>query len=217
MATKAQIVWNKIALLMICDEAHRVNKSAVTNVVIQKSVFLTELNGRSKDLKAAYYRFFRYKHGPFSTSLSWDIAEFEKGDFIDSESGELLDRARYLLDYVLPEIEPNEVFKTVRDVIIRTAEQWKAYRGWEIVSKVYELKVPVDSLNGQQMRVSDIPMKTDILIPERSEARELQPLPEDLLDDIYSELNIRSDHLDPSSEELRVAGATSLETALARS
>jgi len=217
MTTRAQFAWNKVALLAVLDHAHRVNPAAVTNVAIQKLLFLTELEGRKENIKAAYYRFFRYKHGPFSTELSWNIAEFEKGALIDSENGELLDRGKYLLDYVLPEIKNSDLGADVIGIIAKTSEKWKNFRGWSIVKEVYKLKVPVDDYSGKIVKIKDIPEKVDIIIPERSHEREFNPFPDDLVEDICTELSIPAARLDPSSEELRHVASESLAAALARS
>jgi hypothetical protein len=136
--------------------------------------------------------------------------------FIDSETGEILERGRYLLDYVKPELENYELTPTFYGVVEKVAKSWQSYRGWSIAEKVYELKVPVDGLSGKIMRVQDIPIHTDILIPEQSTAHDFQPFSDDLIDDIYSELSIPPERLDPSCETLRLEAAASLEGALAR-
>lgn len=215
MATKAQCAWNKIALLAVLDAAHRFNPAPVTNVAIQKLLFLTELEGRKENVKAAYYRFYRFKHGPFSTELSWNIAEFETGGFIDSESGELLDRGKYLLDYVSPELNKSDLAGTVAGVIDRVSERWKTYRGWSIVKEVYKLQVPVDGLGGQVVMVEDIPQKIDILVPDRSHERDFEPFSKNLIDDLEEELQIPARALDPSSEEFHEAVTTAYRRALA--
>jgi hypothetical protein len=216
LSTKAQTAWNRIALLALLDCAHRANPAAMTNAIIQKHLFLIELEGRLKNIKTAYYRFFRFRYGPFSNELSWNIADFEKGNFIDSESGELLERGKYLLGYVKAEIKKDPQASTVSGLIKATVDKWKSHRDWSIVEAVYGLRVPVDGMHGKVMLVRDIPQKTDILIPERSQAAEFQPLPDDLVDDVSAELAIPTERLIPSESGFRSA-VESLDAALARS
>jgi hypothetical protein len=216
MPTRPQSAWNKIALLQMVDAARRVNSAPVTNVVIQKHLFLAELEGIKKGINAAYYRFFRFKYGPFSNELSWNIADLEKGGFIDSESGELLERGKYLLGYVLPVIEREPSVEVTLELIHKVSEIWKSYRGWSIVDAVYDLHVSVDGLQGQVMTVRDIPQKIDILIPENHPTKEAQILPNDLIEDISSELAISLERLVPSEERFHLA-LESLDAALVRS
>jgi hypothetical protein len=215
MTTRAQSVWNKIALLAICELAREFNPAPITNVVIQKLGFLTEVEGRRSGVKTAYYRFFRYKHGPFSNALSWDIAESEQGLFIDSESGELLDRGRYLLKYVKPDLDACDLWADVYSIFRRTSEKWRAYRGWSIVDEVYRLSVPVDQFRGQMMLVKEIPLKTDILVPEWSSEKEFSPFSADLVQDLEEELRIPPSSLDPNSEEFKASVTAAYQRALA--
>lgn len=213
MATKAQCAWNKIALLGVLDATRRVNPAPVTNVVIQKHLFLTELAGRKAGIKTAYFRFFRYKHGPFSNELSWTIAQFEKCGLIDSEDGELLDKGRALLNYVDSEINSSWAATEAMAIIEGTANEWKAYRGWAIVEPVYELTVPVDQLAGETMKVRDIPQKVDILIPESTKDQDVEPFDDQITEDVYSFLSHPAVDLD--SPEGWEASLASLDAAFA--
>lgn len=68
------------------------------------------------------------------------------------------------------------------------------------MDEVYKLKVPVDGLGQAMMIVKEIPIKTDILIPERSQAADVEPFPPEVVDDIYAELAIPQSDLDLDSE-----------------
>jgi hypothetical protein len=200
MATRAQDAWNKIVALALCDEMHR-TKSTIDNVHIQKLCFLSELQGRQKNLKTAYYRFFRYNNGPYSSALANDITHLSKFGFIDPENGEVLDRGRRLHNYVKPDIERSDLATGALAVVKNIVDSWQPYKGWEIVEQVYNLPVPVDGL-GKTMMVRDIPTKTDIIIPERSSALDVVPFPSEIVDDIYAELAIPQSDLDLDSEEI---------------
>jgi len=216
MATKAQSAWNKIALLEVLEAAHNSGRKLVDNVAIQKLTFLAELQGRKVDLKSAYYRFFRFKHGPFSKELLNDVTYLERYGFIDPENRELLDRGRYLIGYVQTEIEASELASQTLGIINEIAENWKDFKGWSIVDKVYELKVPVDGMGQQKMLVADIPLNTDILVPDWSHERDVQPFSMETVEDIQSELLIPWSELDPESEEVWREASASFSAAFNR-
>jgi hypothetical protein len=215
MHTRSQNVWNKIALLSILDGAHTANKAPADNFAIQKLTFLSELTGRSKNLKTAYYKFFRYTYGPYSSGLANDVRSLETLRLIDPESRELTDRGRYLLSYTRAETEQSETAMASLATIGEIVEGWGWLRGWHIVDKVYELSVPVDDLNGEKIRVKDIPLHTDILVPDKSDERDAIHFSEEMVGDVEAELSIPPSRLDPDCPELIESVAAGLEAALA--
>lgn len=215
MLTRAQSAWNKIALLAIVDASFRNGRESLDNVEIQKLSFLTELEGKSANLKAAYFRFYRDKYGPYSTALANTVTGFERLGMLREENRELLDRGRYLLRYVLPEIEKSETAQEALRVISHIARNWKDYRGWSIKTKVYELPIPVQGLGNQVLKMSEIPLYTDILDPEVSTEREIIAFPDEIVEDICAELAIPSARLDVESEEVWRHSLDSLTAALA--
>lgn len=216
MPTRAQDAWSKIALLAILDAAHRKGRRSVSNAIAQKLTFLTELQGREIQLKAAYYRFFRFNNGPYSKALANDITFLEEGGFIDPETRELSQRGYFLFRYVKPEIERSELGLQVLQLIDQVCVEWDKYRGWDLVKAVYQLTVPVDALNGERMLVDKIPMLTDIIIPERSDARDVQPFAPEIVDDIYSELSLSPERLDPDNPALWESVLANLDAAFSR-
>jgi len=211
MISKAQDAWNKIALLTILDKAYKGAPDLIDNFAIQKLSFLTELQGRRANLNAAYYRFFRYTWGPYSAGVANDIRHLENFGFLDPESRELTERARYLCRYVQPEVASSELAGKALDVAAETSRIWGSFRGWHIVDKVYAITVPVDGLGGREMTVKEIPIKTDILVPDFSEASDVLPFSAQTVDDIQAELSIPAANLDDSNEFLWQASASSLD------
>jgi hypothetical protein len=138
-----------------------------------------------------------------------------KAGFIDPENGEMLDRGQYLYNYLRPDIERSQLATAALDLIRQTTNSWRRFKGWDIVNEVYKLTVPVDAL-GKEMKVKDIPMKTDIIIPERSRAQDVQPFGPEIVDDIYAELAIPQSDLDIDNPALWESAAASLEAAFSR-
>jgi len=199
----------------MCDEMHKV-RSTIDNIHIQKFCFLSELKGREQNLKTAYYRFFRYNNGPYCPALANDVTALIKGGFLDPESGELLDRGRHLYAYVKDDIEDSKPATEAVGIIRKIVDAWQRFKGWDIVEEVYKLTVPVDSL-GIPMIVKDIPMKTDILIPERTNAREVSPFSPELINEIEEELRISEVSFDRNSNEFQQSVTNRLKAALALS
>jgi uncharacterized protein YwgA len=214
MPTKAQEVWNKVAVMALCDEMHGAH-STIDNVHIQKLCFLSELRGREQDIKSAYYRFFRYNNGPYSKALANDVTALVTGCFVDPESGALLDRGRYLYAYIKADLDESELASKAIGIIRRTVEEWRAFKDWSIVDEVYKMVVPVDGL-GRSMLVKDIPKGTDILIPERTHAKDVSPFSPELIAEIESELAADPVSFDPSSAEFQKSVASRLDAALLR-
>jgi uncharacterized protein YwgA len=202
MLTRAQSAWNKVALLAIVDASFRNGRESLDNVEIQKLSFLTELEGKSANLKAAYFRFYRDKYGPYSTALANTVAGFERLGLLHQENRELLDRGRYLLRYVRPEMERSETAQEALRVISNIARTWKDYRGWSIKDKVYELPIPVQGMGNQMLRMPEIPLYTDIIDPEVSTEREIMVFPNEIIEDICAELEIPAARLNPDSEDV---------------
>ncbi len=218
MNITTQNAWNKISLLVMLHYAHQRRGAFVDNLRIQKTAFLTELKGREIHLKSAYYEFFKCTYGPFSKGLANDVTFFEIQRFIESESRELTERGKYLYNYVLPEIEKSSSANQALAIARTVGKDLRPLESPQIVNKVYALRVPVDGMKNRIVRIKDIPLHTDILIPNRDHtSRDVDALSDDLVEEIEAELSIPAAHLDPSSEELRCAGAASLEAALARS
>jgi len=214
MLTKSQNIWNKVALLNILDGAHAENPETADNFSIQKLSFISELNGRLENLRSAYYKFFRYKNGPYSSGLANDVRQLESLGLIDPESRVVTDRGRFFLDYAQPEVEESDTAKASLQAINNATKKWGKLRGWQIVDAVYALSVPVDDLNGTKMKVSDIPLHTDILVPWKFSGRDAISFSEDMVSDLEAELSIPAAHLDPDSPELLARVSDALEAAL---
>jgi uncharacterized protein YwgA len=216
MLTQTHIVWNKIALLAIIDASFRAGRNSLDNVEIQKLSFLTEIGARDQNLKAAYFRFYREKFGPYSTSVANAVTSFEKLGLINQENRELRDRGRYLLRYARPDIEKSETAMEALRLISDVSNEWKDYRGWSIKEKVYELDVAVQGLGGRTMTMPQIPLYIEIVNPETAPGRDITGISPELVADICAELAIPSSRLDADSEEVWAHSLEALKESLAR-
>lgn len=215
MNIATQNAWNKISLLVMLHYAHQRKGAFVDNLRIQKTAFLTELKGREQHLKSAYYEFFRCNLGPFSKGLANDVICLEAQGFIDSESRELTERGKYLCRYVQPEIEKSSSAQEALAIAKAIGKDLRPLGSPQIVNKVYALRIPVDGMGSKIFRIKDIPLHTDILIPNRDiTSRDVDVLSDDLVEEIDAELNISPLALDPTTEAFQTSVENSLRNAL---
>ncbi|MGA9985043.1 MAG: hypothetical protein WBP95_16320, partial [Acidobacteriaceae bacterium] len=210
---RAQYAWNKVALFVLFDAAQK-QPSFVDNLRIQKLFFISEIKGREENLKTAYYKFFRYNFGPYSKTLANDVRHLEAFGFIDSENRELTERGRFLFRFIQEELAELKSAGNAVELIQHTCEEHRHKTSSRLVDYVYDLRVPVDGLGKEIWTVRDIPMCTDILVPDDSDAHDVGPLPEALVEDIESELQTPPKSLDPASEEFQETMTERLRQAL---
>ena len=214
MLTRSQDVWNKLALLKIVDASFRVGRKSLDNVEIQKITFLSEMEGHNHNLKTAYYKFYRDKHGPYSKTLANTVNQLEKLGMIDQETREMRDRGKHLLRYVWPELENSKSVIRAVASIDRVAEGWKDVRGWTFKEKVYELSFPIQQYEWEKRTMHNVPLYTDILDPETTQDLEIDGIDVKLIEDIEEEFATPLLSLDKESEEFREAVTQRLHLAL---
>jgi len=214
MMTRSQIAWNKVAVLALLRDGRPRNFQSIDNLRIQKLGFRSELKGQEEGNLPAFFKFFRYDLGPYSKDLANQVRALEERDFIDTETRCLTWRGEYLLEYVEPEIRKFEVAQRAIETIRKTCEECRNIRASSsLVNQTYELEVPVAGMGNQIMRVRDIPMNTDIIVPAS-----FVPLPmlsPETIADIEEEWEIPSSSLDPSTQEFNDAVDSAYHRALA--
>lgn len=204
MITPSQDAWNKIAVLAILRDGRPKSYKTIDNLRIQKLGFRSELKGQSIGQFPAFFPFFRYNLGPFSKELANQVSGLEERDFVDSESRSLTWRGKYLLEYVEPEIQRFDAAQASLEIIRETCAECSSIKeSSRLVDATYNLKVPVAGLGGQIMRVRDIPMNTDILIPNTIPA--LPMLSPEMVVNIEAEWRIPATALDSTSQEFNDA------------
>ena len=204
MHTSAQLAWNRIATLALLREGRPNSAQSIDNLRIQKLGFRSELKGQSRGNLPAFFKFFRYDLGPYSKELAWQVRALEERDFINSETRCLTWRGQYLLEYIEPEIRRFEAARNALEIIRETCEECRSIRlSSRLVDQTYEMQVPVAGMGNQIMRVRDIPMNTDIIVPPP-----FLPLPmlsPEMVEELREEWEIPPSSLDPSTREFNDA------------
>jgi hypothetical protein len=204
MHTGAQLAWNRIATLALLRDGRPKNFQSIDNLRIQKLGFRSELKGQSTGNLPAFFKFFRYNLGPYSKELAMQVRGLEERDFVDSETRCLTWRGEYLLEYVEPEIRQHEAAQRAIETIRETCEECRSIRASsKLVDQTYELEVPVAGMGNQIMRVRDIPMNTDIIVPPHFLPHPM--LSANTIAEIQEEWQIPPSSLDPSTQEFNDA------------
>src|SRR5262249_12896589 len=159
MRTERDIILDTVLLLYLLDKAGEVQG----NLKVQKTTFLTELELRDHGMRGPHFCFFRYHRGPFSRTL-WDtIDQLVATGFLRRSTMKPTERGWFLLNLAFPELrEKNEAVFTCIDT---TLARYRGWTGEHLMRHVYELEIELDDWPGTRMRVADMPMNLDILIP----------------------------------------------------
>jgi uncharacterized protein YwgA len=132
---------------------------------LQKVTFLTELHLRDQHLIGPHFPFIRYQKGPFSGLLWNTFDELGKKGFLHKSTFGLTDRGKFLLDLVIPELKSLPQNQAIFQVMDRTLHRYKEKNGGELIKQVYDLIIEPDDLPGEEMRIEDIPLGLEILVP----------------------------------------------------
>jgi hypothetical protein len=162
----------------------------------------------------AFFKFFRYDLGPYSKELANEITGLEMRDFVNSESRCLTWRGEYLLEYIEPEIRRFKAAQHAIETIKAVCDECRSIRtSSRLVDETYQMKVPVAQFDDRIMRVRDIPMYTDIIVPDPSLCPAL--LSNEMISNLEEEWKISPSSLDPASEEFQEAVDAAFQRALA--
>jgi hypothetical protein len=108
------------------------------------------------------------------------------------------------LEYVEPDICQFEASRRALETIRETCEECRSIRlSSKLVDQTYEMKVPVAGMGNQIMRVRDIPMNTDIIVPPTH--LPFPMLSPEMVEEMREEWEIAPSSLDPSAHDFNEA------------
>lgn len=205
MRKKHQAVWDKVALLKLL-EGSAPAASAPKNLWLQKLTFLYEVEALRAGLSPMHFRFFRYNLGPYSPVLAEDVKSLEARGFLSPTTRRPTKRGQYLIDYVKDAVEQSPEASLALDLMSRVASRYAHRTGPRLTDIVYGLVVPVLQLDGEELKVRDIPKFYDIIDPVCTPGlKDVQPLDARLIADVEEELSIPPEDLRPSSPKYKRA------------
>jgi len=195
MRNEEQEIWDQVFLLNLfgCSE------EPLDNLKIQKIVFISEDEARKIKLAAAHFPFFRYNLGPYSKVLANDVRKLEDFGFIDPETKHPTERGEYILAYVKECTSTSKQATTVLEILKGVCTEYRYTRSSDLVDIVYNRSVSVVGLNGEVMKVRDIPPCIDILFPVEERLAEPIRFPKELVSDLQTEFSLSAEDLDPNN------------------
>ncbi len=211
MRTATEEAWDQIFLLSLFADSNE----PLDNLKIQKVVFVSEDEARKDGLLAAHFPFYRNKFGPYSPILANDVRRLEDCHFIHAETRQPTERGRYLLQYVADDLNESKAARRSLQIMAETQKRYQNVGSLALKDLVYEMAVSVTAMRGEVMRVKDVPMRTAILHPALEKIKESASLPDDLLDDISTELSLTVEDLDPDNPANIKLAHEALQAALA--
>lgn len=153
-------IVDRLLTLYLYDNVSEVSKMW-GDVKLQKLVFLTEKRMIEEDKRGFHYRFFRWDHGPMSRGVYEDHDFLKSHDLVDSESLEVSEQGRSILDQSSGLLERNEEYLSHIDEV---TANFGNYSGSDLKSVVYDMEVSPLTL-GRSIKVEDIPEGVDIYFP----------------------------------------------------
>ena len=186
MKTEKQKIAQTILLLRILHKDNNISG----NLKLQKEVFLSELRLLNQKLGGLYYKYFRYTYGPYSKELAETLKSLADRGFVHKSTYTLTERGTYFIEFVEAMIGDYRQNSKILKVVDSTVKEYERYSGPRLTNIVYELKVIPRDMPGEEVKVKDIPVFCDILVPEESEMAVNFEIPSQVLDDIKTELEI---------------------------
>jgi len=189
MKTEKQKLSQSLLLLKILGTDNNI----FGNLKLQKQVFLNELTLTGSKIGGLYYKYFCYNYGPFSADLMDNYSVLAHKGFIHKTTYSLTQRGEYLIEYIEGSIRKHKDNKRIFRTVENTTNRYRKYNGTELMQIVYRLVVEPEDMPGQSMKVKDIPVFKDILMPECHEFKYQLKIPPRILDDVKTELAMDQD------------------------
>lgn len=185
MRERADRIIDSTLLLYILKKAAPI----YGRIKVQKSTFLVELRLRENSLIGPHFRFIRYLRGPFSRQI-WDTYdELAHAGFVHRKTFEPTERGNFLIEFAIPALRKHnpQVFELADEVL-----DWcKRKHAESLIRHVYQLEVAPDEEPTRKLKVSDIPMGWDIIVPPAGGLN----VPPDLAQALHDELAMTNEDL----------------------
>lgn len=191
---KEQVV-DKLFLLYTIKRTNELFASGISGrVKLQKLCFLEEWELMKSNAKGLHFKFFRYTNGPFSVDVAEDYKFLARKGRVYGSMYRLTSEGEILLDSFLKstrDISDNAIFFDILDKVIK---KWGNYFGQALMNKVYKMKIKPHDYPDREMTIRDIPIHSDILVPEMyTKFVKLFDMPDDLIEDFTYVLNLDSE------------------------
>lgn len=186
MKTEKQEISETLLLLRILQKDDNIDGS----LKLQKEVFLTEQNLLRSQLGVLCYKYFRYTWGPYSKELAEKFKSLAERGFVHKTTYTLTERGIYLLEFVDGILRDYRHNSKIFEIVDSTVAKYKRYSGPQLTNIVYNTEVEAHDSPGKELKVKDIPVFTDIFVPEDFEHMAGLEFPPALLHALKAELSM---------------------------
>ena len=164
---------------------------------VQKTVFLVEYNAAPESMLIFNYPYFKWNHGPFSKALKDDyrlLSDPAGLGYLDaSDQFDLTPKAVTLAEAFWLDVVTDQRNQGIRKVLEATVASCAEKRGWDLQTRVYDLKVysgkskHTPPAERKMMTVRDTPLSREFfLVPP--EPRQTLVMPEGWEETLWIEL-----------------------------
>lgn len=192
MKTEKQKIAQTVLLLRILQKDNNI----FGNLKLQKEVFLSELNLLNSKLGGLYYKYFRYTFGPYSKELAETFKVLRNRGFVHKTTYTLTERGTYFVEFVEGVIANYKQNSKILDALDSTVAEYRKCNGYQLTNTVYNMKIAPHDFPNEKMKIKDIPIFCDILVPDKSQTRINLDIPSHILNDIKAELEMDSEYWD---------------------
>ena len=206
MRTIEEQTIDRLLMLYMIQKVIEFSFTVYGRLKFQKLSFHVESGLMKQNLKALHFKFFSYAHGPYSKDVSLDAKflverEFLRGDYPYA----VTEMGKNLLSSFLTSSELPKCSSQLFEQIEITLKRWAKYDGSQLRDEVYKMRITPHDLPGRKMRIRNIPVYTDILVPEAYTAKQEFVLSDDLLEDFLYEFSLTPE------DRHRIAAITDVE------
>ena len=186
MKTEQQKISEIILLLKVLQEDDNIGGATK----LQKQIFLNELQLTDRKSGGLYYKYFRYNYGPFSRQLQDNFNALVNLGFVHKTTYRPTERGKYLIGYVEGCIANYQDNALIFDIIGTTTAKYRKYNGSQLMRLVYDMAISPIERPDHKMKIKDIQIFTDLLLPECETFKHELSFPDQIFSDIKAELSM---------------------------
>ena len=188
MRTKKEIYIDYLLTLYLIRYSEENNYHIDGRLKFQKLMFISEINMLNKSEKGLHLKFFRYNYGPYSRELAEDYKELEKRDLITNFK--ITSAGIEILNLLWEGVKGINKNRSIANELEKTVNHYGKYNGYALKDIVYKMKIKPHDMPGQELRIRNIPLFVDLIVPENFKTNVKFDMPDDVLGIFEEELKL---------------------------
>lgn len=178
---------DRLLLLRLLSEFEPANRTA-----LHKVLFFTELSSIQNNFCSPSFKYYRHKHGPYSTHLDNALDDLDEAGWIRRPTLQMTERGTEVTDMFWDDIAATPDNREVTSIMYRMGNKYGSMNSDQVKEEAYEVSLnPVDDSISEAKKVRELPKSTDILDPLRQvvHPREFE-ISSDTLEQLHYLLNV---------------------------